>query len=98
MYLACTSEDSFRLAAQKGIGVLSSASYAVEVLKDKVNIYRDALKDSEPAGAFVTNFWGNNVHGFCEQRRPVCEGTRRRVHEDLLRPRQAVHPRAHRRV
>ena len=66
MYLACTSEDSFRLAAQKGIGVLSSASYAVNVLKDKLNIYRDALKDAEPAGAFVTNFWGNNVHGFCD--------------------------------
>ena len=65
LYLACTSEDSFRLAAQKGIGVLSSASYAVEVLKEKVQIYRDALKDCEPVGEFVTEFWGNNVHGFC---------------------------------
>ena len=66
LYLACTSEDSFRLAAQKGIGVLSSASYAVEVLKEKVQIYRDALKDCEPVGEFVTEFWGNNVHGFCD--------------------------------
>ncbi len=67
LYLACTSEDSFRLAAQKGIGVLSSASYAVEVLKEKVQIYRDALKDCEPVGEFVTEFWGNNVHGFCDE-------------------------------
>ncbi len=66
MYLACTSEDSFRLAAQKGIGVLSSASYAVDVLKEKVQIYRDALKDCEPVGEFITEFWGNNVHGFCD--------------------------------
>ena len=66
LYLACTSEDSFRLAAQKGIGVLSSASYAVEVLKEKVQIYRDALKDCEPVGEFITEFWGNNVHGFCD--------------------------------
>ena len=66
LYLACTSEDSFRLAAQKGIGVLSSASYAVEVLREKVQIYRDALKDCEPVGEFVTEFWGNNVHGFCD--------------------------------
>ena len=66
LYLACTSEESFRLAAQKGIGVLSSASYAVEVLKEKVQIYRDALKDCEPVGEFVTEFWGNNVHGFCD--------------------------------
>ena len=67
MYLACTSEDSFRLAAQKGIGVLSSASYAVNVLKDKLKIYRDSIGQTEPAGAFVTNFWGNNVHGFCDE-------------------------------
>ena len=66
LYLACTSEDSFRLAAQKGIGVLSSASYAVEVLREKVQIYRDALKDCEPVGEFITEFWGNNVHGFCD--------------------------------
>ena len=66
MYLACTSEDSFRLAAQKGIGVLSSASYAVEVLKEKVQIYRDSLKDCEPVGEFITEFWGNNVHAFCD--------------------------------
>ena len=59
-------KTAFRLAAQKGIGVLSSASYAVEVLKEKVQIYRDALNDCEPVGEFVTEFWGNNVHGFCD--------------------------------
>jgi alkanesulfonate monooxygenase SsuD/methylene tetrahydromethanopterin reductase-like flavin-dependent oxidoreductase (luciferase family) len=66
MYLACTSPDSFRLAAQKGIGVLSSASYAVNVLADLVQIYREALKDAEPVGEFITDFWGNNVHAFCD--------------------------------
>ncbi|SVC87743.1 uncharacterized protein METZ01_LOCUS340597, partial [marine metagenome] len=40
MYLACTQTESFRLAAQKGIGVLSSASYAVEILKEHVKVYR----------------------------------------------------------
>ena len=34
MYLACTQTESFRLAAQKGIGVLSSASYAVDILAE----------------------------------------------------------------
>jgi alkanesulfonate monooxygenase SsuD/methylene tetrahydromethanopterin reductase-like flavin-dependent oxidoreductase (luciferase family) len=66
MYLACTSPDSFRLAAQKGIGVLSSASYAVNVLADLVKVYREALTTAEPVGAFITNFWGNNVHAFCD--------------------------------
>jgi alkanesulfonate monooxygenase SsuD/methylene tetrahydromethanopterin reductase-like flavin-dependent oxidoreductase (luciferase family) len=67
MYLACTQTDSFRLAALKGIGVLSSASYAVDVLAQHVKVYRDAIKDAEPVGAFVNEFWGNNVHAFCGQ-------------------------------
>jgi len=65
MYLACTQTESFRLAAQKGIGVLSSSSYAVDILAGHVKVYRDAIKDAEPVGAFVNDFWGNNVHAFC---------------------------------
>ena len=65
MYLACTQQESFRLAAQMGIGVLSSASYATEILKEHVQVYRDAIKDADPVGAFVNDFWGNNVHAFC---------------------------------
>ena len=65
MYLACTQQDSFRLAAEKGLGVLSSASYATSVLAEQVKVYRDALKDVNPVGAFATEFWGNNVHAYC---------------------------------
>ncbi len=67
MYLACTQTESFRLAAQKGIGVLSSASYAVDILAEHVKVYRDAIKDADPVGAFVNNFWGNNVHAYCSK-------------------------------
>ena len=65
IYLACTQTESFRLAAEKGIGVLSSASYAIDILKDHVKVYRDNIGNAEPVGAFVTDFWGNNVHAFC---------------------------------
>ena len=65
MYLACTQTESFRLAAQKGIGVLSSASYAVDILANHVKVYRDAIKDADPVGAEINDFWGNNVHSFC---------------------------------
>ena len=30
-----------------------------------MKVYRDAIKDAEPVGAFVTEYWGNNVHAFC---------------------------------
>ena len=65
MYLACTQTESFRLAAEKGIGVLSSASYATAVLAEHVKVYRDALANANPVGAFVNEFWGNNVHAYC---------------------------------
>ena len=65
MYLACTQQDSFRLAAEKGLGVLSSASYATSVLAEQVKVYREALKNVNPVGAFATEFWGNNVHAYC---------------------------------
>ena len=65
IYLACTQTDSFRLAAERGIGVLSSSSYAIDILADHVKGYRDAIKNAKPVGAFVNEFWGNNVHTFC---------------------------------
>ena len=65
IYLACTQTDSFRLAAEKGIGDLSSASYAVDILAEHMKVYREAVRNANPVGAFVNEFWGNNVHSFC---------------------------------
>ena len=65
MYLACTQTESFRLAAEKGIGVLSSASYATAVLQEHVRVYREAIQHANPVGAEINNFWGNNVHAYC---------------------------------
>ena len=65
MYLACTQTDSFRLAAEKGIGVLSAASFAVDILTNHVKAYRDTVKNAKPVGAFVNDFWGSEVNAFC---------------------------------
>ena len=65
MYLACTQTESFKLAAERGIGVLSSASYATSILAEHVKVYRDHIKNAKPVGAFVTNHWANNVHAYC---------------------------------
>jgi alkanesulfonate monooxygenase SsuD/methylene tetrahydromethanopterin reductase-like flavin-dependent oxidoreductase (luciferase family) len=65
LYLACTQPDSFRVAAEKGIGVLSSATYATSILAEHVKVYREAVEHCKPVGAFVNNFWGNNVHAHC---------------------------------
>jgi alkanesulfonate monooxygenase SsuD/methylene tetrahydromethanopterin reductase-like flavin-dependent oxidoreductase (luciferase family) len=65
LYLACTQPDSFKVAAQKGIGVLSSATYATSILAEHVKVYREVAEHAKPVGAFVNNFWGNNVHAHC---------------------------------
>ncbi|MGH8058485.1 MAG: LLM class flavin-dependent oxidoreductase [Candidatus Entotheonellia bacterium] len=65
LYLACTQTESFKVAAEKGIGVLSSSTYATAVLTEHVKVYREAVQHAKPVGAFVNNFWGNNVHAYC---------------------------------
>ncbi len=65
LYLACTQAESFNVAADKGIGVLSSGIYATTILADHVKAYRARIKGATPVGATVNEFWGNNVAAFC---------------------------------
>ena len=65
LYLACTQTDSFNVAADHGIGVLSSGTFATNILAEHVRNYRERVKRSTPVGAFVNEFWGNNVMAYC---------------------------------
>ena len=65
LYLACTQTDSFNVAAEKGIGVLSSSTYATNILAEHVKNYRAKVKYAKPVGASVNEFWGNNVQACC---------------------------------
>jgi len=65
LYLACTQTDSFNVAAEKGIGVLSSSTYATHILAEHVKNYRAKVKHAKPVGASVNEFWGNNVQACC---------------------------------
>jgi alkanesulfonate monooxygenase SsuD/methylene tetrahydromethanopterin reductase-like flavin-dependent oxidoreductase (luciferase family) len=65
LYLACTQTDSFNVAAEKGIGVLSSATYATNILAEHVKNYRAKVNHTTPVGASANEFWGNNVQAFC---------------------------------
>ena len=50
LYLACTQTDSFNVAAEKGIGVLSSSTYATNILAEHVKNYRARVKHATPGG------------------------------------------------
>ncbi len=65
IWLACQQPESYKLAAEKGIGVLASNPYAPGVLEQYVRAYREDVKNCEPVGAFVNNQWSNNVFGYC---------------------------------
>ena len=54
MYLACTQTDSYDVAADKGIGVLSSATFATNILAEHVQRYRARVKQATPVGASST--------------------------------------------
>jgi alkanesulfonate monooxygenase SsuD/methylene tetrahydromethanopterin reductase-like flavin-dependent oxidoreductase (luciferase family) len=76
LYLACTQTESFKLAGEKGIGVLSSATYATNILAEHVKTYRANINHTSPVGAVTNEFWGNNVHAYCsdddEEARELC--------------------------
>ncbi len=61
LYLACTQTESFNVAADKGIGVLSSSTFASTILAEHVKRYRERVKHATPVGAYLNAFWGNNV-------------------------------------
>ena len=65
LYLACTQTESFDVAADKGVGVLSSSTFATNILAEHVKRYRERVNQSTPVGASANVFWGNNVQCFC---------------------------------
>ena len=65
MWLACLQSSSYELAASKGIGVLSSASYATSILAEHIKNYHENIRNASPVGAFVNAQWANNVFAVC---------------------------------
>ena len=65
MWMACLQSSSYALAAERGLGVLSSASYAPSVLAGHIKTYRENLRNAKPVGAFVNDRWSNTVFSYC---------------------------------
>lgn len=55
LWMACTQPESFRIAGSKGLGALSFGFIAPGVLEASLGVYREAVKNAEPVGAFVNN-------------------------------------------
>ena len=53
MWMACTSEPSFAMAGEMGVGCLSFTSFELELYAERVKAYRKAIKNPKPIGDFV---------------------------------------------
>ena len=55
LWVACSQPDSFRAAGEMGLGVLCFNLAGYGQMKERVDIYREALKHAHPVGPFVTD-------------------------------------------
>lgn len=65
IWVASNQAESFALAADKGLGVLSFNPNRPLTLAPEVVKYREAIQVGTPVGAFANNQWANFVTGIC---------------------------------
>jgi alkanesulfonate monooxygenase SsuD/methylene tetrahydromethanopterin reductase-like flavin-dependent oxidoreductase (luciferase family) len=56
LWLACSNEETHKIAGRMGLGLLTLVvMVGPEEVARRINLYRDALKEVKPVGAFVNN-------------------------------------------
>lgn len=65
LWVACLQPDTYRVAAERGLGVLSFNANVPALLAEHIQAYRETVQRVQPVGAFANNQWGNFAVGFC---------------------------------
>ena len=65
IWVAAMQPPTYKIAAEKGIGVLALASAAPSTLTDHIKEYKASVKKAQPVGAFVNDQWANFTLGHC---------------------------------
>ena len=65
IWVAAMQPETYRLAAERGLGVLAFSSEAPSNLANHISEYKAAVKTAKPVGAFVNNQWANFTLGHC---------------------------------
>ena len=55
LWVACSQPESFRAAGEMGLGVLCFTLGGYGQMKERVDVYREALKHANPVGSFVND-------------------------------------------
>jgi alkanesulfonate monooxygenase SsuD/methylene tetrahydromethanopterin reductase-like flavin-dependent oxidoreductase (luciferase family) len=67
LWMACTQEDTFRMAGELGVGCLVNTLGGPEKTQKLVNIYQQAIKTAKPVGHFVNGQVVASTIGFCDE-------------------------------
>ena len=92
IWVAALQPSTYALAAEKGIGVLAFGGSAPEVLQPHIEKYKQDIKKANPVGGQVNNEWCNATLGFCGEDNKEAREIGSELHQDLLRPWQALRP------
>ena len=68
LWMACTQEDTFRLAGQLGLGCLVNTLGGTDKTRGLVNTYFDAIKNAQPVGHFINQQVVASTIGFCDEK------------------------------
>ena len=73
IWVAAMQPETYRLAAERGIGVLAFSSSTPSALTEQIEDYKEAVKDAQPVGAFVNDQWANFTVGHCGEDNPAAQ-------------------------
>ena len=65
--MACTQEDTFRLAGQLGVGCLVNTLGGTDKTRGLVNAYYEAIENATPVGRFTNRQVVASTIGFCDE-------------------------------
>jgi alkanesulfonate monooxygenase SsuD/methylene tetrahydromethanopterin reductase-like flavin-dependent oxidoreductase (luciferase family) len=68
LWMACTQEDTFRMAGELGLGCLVNTLGGRDKTRSLVNTYFEAIKDAKRAGHFVNKQVVASTIGFCDEK------------------------------
>jgi alkanesulfonate monooxygenase SsuD/methylene tetrahydromethanopterin reductase-like flavin-dependent oxidoreductase (luciferase family) len=67
LWMACTQEDTFRLAGQLGLGCLVNTLGGTDKTRGLVNAYFEAIENPNPVGHFINKQVVASTIGFCDE-------------------------------
>ena len=68
LWMACTQEDTFRMAGELGLGCLVNTLGGTDKTRGLVNTYFDAVERANPVGKFINKQVVASTIGFCDEK------------------------------